>query len=82
MKRTVQQLVRRLSVKTFTDCIHILPLFACDREPACWGCPGCVWVSIGWWRWSVQVSLYAWPCEHCIGYTPNIPLHIKGKEGE
>ena len=65
------RIVRRLSVKTFTNCIHVLPYLACDREPGCWGYPGCVWLSVGWLRWSVQVSLYAWPCEHCIGYTTN-----------
>lgn len=60
-------LVRRLSVKAFTNCIHVFPLLACDREPGCWGYPGCVWVSVGWLRWAVQVSLYTRPCEHCIG---------------
>lgn len=72
---TVGGLVRRLSVKTFTNCIHVLPLLACDREPGAWGYPGCVWVSVGWLRWSVQVSLYTRPCEHCIGYTPNAEAH-------
>ena len=63
---TVGRGVRRLSVKTFTDCIHVIPLRACDREPEGWGYPGCAWVSIGWLRWSLQVSLYT-------GYTPNAP---------
>ena len=68
---TVGRFVRRLSVKTFTDCIHVFPLLACDREPGCWGYPGCVWVSVGWLRWSVQVSLYTRPCEHCNVPPPN-----------
>jgi hypothetical protein len=74
MTNTLRRLVRRLSVKVFTDCIHVLPHLACDREPGFWGYPGCVWLSVGWWRWSVQISLYTRPCEHCIGYAPNAKM--------
>ena len=80
MKRIVQDLVRRLSIKTFIDCIHVLPHLACDREAGCWGYPGCVWVSIGWLRWSVQISLYTRPCEHCIGYASNNGIDDNDKD--
>jgi len=58
---SLRRLVRRLSVNVFTDCIHVLPHLACDREPGCWGYPSCVWLSVGWWRWTVQVALHKQP---------------------
>lgn len=67
--KAVKSIVNRMSVKLFRDCVHVLPLLACDREHGCWGFPGCVWASIGWLRWSVQISMYDRPCEHCFGYT-------------
>jgi hypothetical protein len=80
---TVRRFIRRLSVKTFTDCIHVLPLLAGDREPGAWGYPGCVWLSFGWLRWTVQASLYTQPCEHCVGYTPNVSNDVsEGSEAE
>jgi hypothetical protein len=51
-------LIRRLSVRWFKGCIYVFPHLACDREPGCWGYPGCVWISIGWLRWTIQISLY------------------------
>jgi hypothetical protein len=69
MINAISRLVARISVKTFTaSYIDILPELSCGREPGCWGYPGCVWVSVGWLLWSVQVSMYARPCEQCIGY--------------
>ena len=64
----VMRLVHRLSVKTYSDCINVLPHLAFDREPGCWGYPGCFWVAFGWLRWTAQVSLYTRPCEHCFGW--------------
>lgn len=36
----VMRLVHRLSVKTYSDSINVLPHLAFDREPGCWGYPG------------------------------------------
>jgi hypothetical protein len=75
MKATIRArfhaVVSRLSVKTFTGSIYILPFMAMDSEPGCWGYPGCKWVCVGWLRWSLQVSLYTRPCEHCFYYSAN-----------
>lgn len=59
-------LVRRLSFKKFTGCIYVLPTIACDVEPGAWGYPGCKWISLSWLRWTLQFSIYSYPCEHCF----------------
>jgi hypothetical protein len=69
----IPAIIRRLSVRVFRDSINILPAIRCDREPECFGYPGCVWISAAWLRWSIQIALHTRPCVHCIGFQP-IPL--------
>jgi len=64
MKAKFCDIKSRLSVRVFSSCVNLLPWLACDREPGCWGYPGCYWVAFGWLRKSVHIALADWPREN------------------